>query len=129
MSVLSVYTFSFKAEGYTESTLIHRGCPVVISNVFVFLSLSDIAPVMLHGNESGNSKKFDDSTKLDNSNNSKNVRKTDEEDAVSNLNLIDALIENELGVTLNKDDTEIKDSDIFERIGDFQTLDYGNYNI
>ena len=26
-------TFSFTAEGYTESTLIHRGCPAVISRL------------------------------------------------------------------------------------------------
>ena len=31
MSVLSVITFSFK--GYTESALIHRGSPAVISNM------------------------------------------------------------------------------------------------
>ena len=26
-------TFGFKAEGYTESTLIHRGCPALISKI------------------------------------------------------------------------------------------------
>ena len=44
-------TFSFKAEGYTESTLTHRGCPAVISKAWEELAIKSCNFVSVHSNE------------------------------------------------------------------------------